>query len=228
MKTKGSIKIVSDIHGCLLTFKKMIETFPDDFFYIAGDIVDRGPSSAQLVAFIRENPDRFFMTKGNHEEMLDNPAMKMIHVMYNGGGATYQSYRDFYDVTLVEEKMLDDFQWLKTRPRYLLTKHFDSNGRQLLVSHTCICYKNYSIERLLDIYSEGDKEALWRRGTNIIDIPNIFNVWGHTPQKDNIYLSEHGANIDTGCCYPSPYGKLSCIDFFTKEVTSFDCIDFLD
>ena len=51
---------------------------------------------------------------------------------------------------------------------------------------------------------------------------NIFNVFGHHPQKYHIDKTENYVNVDTGCCFASKknnlYGKLSAYCIETDEV----------
>ena len=69
-----NIYILSDIHGHYETFRKMLEKirFSDnDFMYVLGDVIDRGPDGIQLIQDImrRKNMELFL---GNHELMMLN------------------------------------------------------------------------------------------------------------------------------------------------------------
>lgn len=64
---------ISDIHGCLKTFKQLLETIgleKSDELFLLGDYVDRGPNSISLVRYIQilisEGYD-IICLKGNHE-----------------------------------------------------------------------------------------------------------------------------------------------------------------
>ena len=67
---------ISDIHGCLKTFKQLLETIgleKSDELFLLGDYVDRGPDSMGVVRYIQHLiVEGYFVTclKGNHERHL--------------------------------------------------------------------------------------------------------------------------------------------------------------
>ena len=67
---------ISDIHGCLKTFKQLLETIgleKTDELFLLGDYVDRGPDSLGLVQYIRfliSEGYNIICLMGNHEESL--------------------------------------------------------------------------------------------------------------------------------------------------------------
>ena len=69
-----STYVVSDIHGALTRLKDLMSqvNFSDeDDLYILGDIIDRGPQSAEaLVWVIEEAPHNIHFLMGNHEDMM--------------------------------------------------------------------------------------------------------------------------------------------------------------
>jgi len=72
------ILAISDIHGCLNTFKAILQqinyTKADQLFLI-GDFIDRGPDSKGVIDHIWDlQAQGFSITciKGNHEQMLLN------------------------------------------------------------------------------------------------------------------------------------------------------------
>jgi len=67
--------VVSDIHGCLPSLKKLLEKagFDEgkDKLYILGDIVDRGPQIWETYEWVKERIGKsVYMILGNHEDML--------------------------------------------------------------------------------------------------------------------------------------------------------------
>lgn len=67
---------VADIHGCIKTFRKLLERSGltrHDTLYLLGDYIDRGPDSrgvlAQIMALIEGGYD-IRPLRGNHEEMM--------------------------------------------------------------------------------------------------------------------------------------------------------------
>jgi serine/threonine protein phosphatase 1 len=107
------IYAIGDVHGRLDLLKEMLKRVREDIalrgryptrVVFLGDLIDRGPSSRQLVEFVRalqsRNPPIIAMS-GTHEEMLLKSAecqgMEQEVWVGNGGDATLQSY--FLDPT---------------------------------------------------------------------------------------------------------------------------------
>ncbi len=84
---------VGDIHGCLNTFRKLVEDkiqlTKTDALFLLGDYIDRGPDSAGTVDYILELIDKgfnVFPLRGNHEHdilcahnMLDNEQLYLFY-----------------------------------------------------------------------------------------------------------------------------------------------------
>jgi serine/threonine protein phosphatase 1 len=93
---------VTDIHGCLKTFKALIEHQVEfsrnDELYLLGDYVDRGPSSKGVFDYIIDLQEAGYTVrclKGNHEEMMANAVQNNEDVamwLYNGGQETLASF----------------------------------------------------------------------------------------------------------------------------------------
>lgn len=66
-----SIYVMSDIHGCYEEFLAMLETisFSDaDQLIIAGDCIDRGKQSYEMLKWMEQCPLNVRLLRGNHEE----------------------------------------------------------------------------------------------------------------------------------------------------------------
>ena len=62
---------VGDVHGHLATFRALLHRLDlsdEDRIVCLGDMIDRGPDSAGLIALVRNDP-RIICIKGNHEQM---------------------------------------------------------------------------------------------------------------------------------------------------------------
>ncbi len=72
----GRTFAIGDIHGDLKALYKLLATFPEvdanDTIVFMGDYIDRGPSSAEVVEFVRSLPQRttarVVCLRGNHED----------------------------------------------------------------------------------------------------------------------------------------------------------------
>lgn len=62
---------MSDIHGCydeLMNMLKEISFSSDDILIIAGDYIDRGKQSYEMLKWIEDKPQNVILLRGNHDE----------------------------------------------------------------------------------------------------------------------------------------------------------------
>ncbi|MBG1268694.1 metallophosphoesterase family protein [Nostoc sp. WHI] len=112
--------VIGDVHGHyegLMTLLEAIAPTSDDKIYFLGDLIDRGPNSAQVVDFVKRS--NYPCLLGNHEQMLLNiltnertTSSTMQAWLYGGGQATVASY---HEATIPD----DHVDWLKALPTYL-------------------------------------------------------------------------------------------------------------
>lgn len=122
MKTMPNRRIIiGDIHGHydgLLTLLEQVAPGQDDQVYFLGDLVDRGPKSAQVVEFVKNSPYHCLM--GNHEQLMlsalppegQNPQAWQAW-LYSGGHATITSYQE---ANIIPR---DHLEWIQSLPVYL-------------------------------------------------------------------------------------------------------------
>lgn len=118
--SKGRRIFIGDVHGHYDGLNKLLETIApdsDDQVYFVGDLIDRGPKSAQVVQLVREN--NFHCVLGNHEQLLLEafPNSKVSHMalqawLQSGGQSTVASYNK-------PETLLENLDWMRTLPTYL-------------------------------------------------------------------------------------------------------------
>lgn len=192
--------IIGDVHGCLTTLKNLLNSIPDiqnKHVIFVGDLIDRGPQSAEVIEFVRQN--NYDCVLGNHELMMleENgyPFYQSITNNWgdNGGLTTYKSYSN--NNNLIKEHL----EWIKTLPYYKIYDDFiDDKGRKLLVSHS---YASEFLDDIFDIQKQIDNKdfhyatekqlngqlklqksnILWNRKFPVIKDKEFFNVFGHTP-----------------------------------------------
>lgn len=66
-----SYYVMSDIHGCYDEMIKMFEQVKfthNDTLIFAGDYIDRGPKSFEMLRWIESCPDNVILLRGNHDE----------------------------------------------------------------------------------------------------------------------------------------------------------------
>lgn len=111
--------IIGDVHGhyeALLVLLDAIAPNASDAVYFLGDLIDRGPQSAQVVDLVMKNHYRCLF--GNHEQMLLEVLGSQMAAsnlfqdwLYCGGYNTLLSYN--YKVPQ------DHIEWMQTLPLYL-------------------------------------------------------------------------------------------------------------
>lgn len=112
--------VIGDVHGhydTLITLLDEIAPTGDDKIYFLGDLIDRGPKSAQVVEFVKQSGYQCLL--GNHEQMLLDilgdgeiygPALQAW--LYSGGHSTVNSYGE-------DGVRQDHIEWMRTLPTYL-------------------------------------------------------------------------------------------------------------
>ena len=112
--------IVGDVHGHFQGLQKLISLLDlkiSDQVYFLGDLIDRGPQSAQVVEFVREG--QYPCLLGNHEQMMlfafsasGSDRFAMEAWLSAGGRSTLDSYRELSQLDV-------DLQWMSDLPPYL-------------------------------------------------------------------------------------------------------------
>lgn len=112
-----STYVISDIHGHYDEFQEMLSkiNFTDeDEMIIAGDIVDRGPKSLEMIKYVMNHKDNISMIMGNHEYMMLNcykhGLLDNFNIWFsNGGKSTYSQIEECSD-----DEINDIISWIKT------------------------------------------------------------------------------------------------------------------
>jgi serine/threonine protein phosphatase 1 len=112
--------VIGDVHGHfkgLQNLFALLSIDERDRVYFLGDLIDRGPKSAQVVELVRSR--QYSCLLGNHEQMMlmafsasgsDHFAMEAW--LSAGGRSTLDSYQDLGQLDV-------DLQWMSTLPAYL-------------------------------------------------------------------------------------------------------------
>ncbi|NJN20407.1 MAG: serine/threonine protein phosphatase [Leptolyngbya sp. RL_3_1] len=111
---------IGDVHGHydgLMQLLEMIDPAQEDQLYFAGDLIDRGVQSAQVVEYVRSHG--YGCVLGNHEQLLLEAfgegrvnAKALRAWLYSGGQSTLSSYAS---LDLLNEHLA----WLQALPLYL-------------------------------------------------------------------------------------------------------------
>ncbi len=110
--------VIGDVHGHYDTLVALLDSISpttNDEVYFLGDLIDRGPKSAEVVDLVMRN--KFNCLRGNHEEMmLDVVGSGEVSIelyqgwLYSGGHATVASYN-----SKIPQEHID---WMKNLPLY--------------------------------------------------------------------------------------------------------------
>ncbi len=190
-----SVYAVSDLHGQYNTFIKGLEKIgfsDDDYLYVIGDAIDRGPKGIKILMHIKNNKN-IDLIIGNHEFMMLNSVATdgkkkcngqdaELWLDYNGGRKTFP---DYGRLPVNQRKSL--LEWLNSR--YLI-KTIEVGDRKFCLTHS---YYSKALENM--IYSEISYWDIWNivwtsmyrygdetRGENIYkDYPEYTFITGHVP-----------------------------------------------
>ena len=107
--------VIGDVHGCWRTLERLldrIEWNPDeDELWMVGDLVNRGPSSLEVLRWARDNSDRLTVVLGNHD----------LHLLARAAGVAKAKKDDTLDEVLAAPDLVELLDWLRRRP---LLHHF--------------------------------------------------------------------------------------------------------
>lgn len=208
-----STYVISDIHGHYDEFQEMLSkiNFTDeDEMIIAGDIVDRGPKSLEMIKYVMNHKDNISMIMGNHEYMMLNcykhGSLDNFNIWFsNGGKSTYSQIEECSD-----DEINYIISWIKT----LFYSIEIEVGEKVYV----ICHADP-----FAVYSE---DIVWNRISPEYEVndeeDNKTYIVGHTPVI--IYLEDDTVAkiiknndgqilfIDGGAAYPMfKQARLLCL-----------------
>jgi serine/threonine protein phosphatase 1 len=117
---EGRRIFIGDVHGHFDGLMRLMEAIApgaDDQIYFVGDLIDRGPKSAQVIQFVQEHGYPCVM--GNHEQLLieafpdGKPFTPGLGAwLHSGGQTTVNSFSD-------ADRLLQHLDWFRALPSYL-------------------------------------------------------------------------------------------------------------
>lgn len=112
---------VGDVHGHydgLMLLLEKIDLSNQDQLYFVGDLIDRGPKSAEVVGYVLDHEHPCVL--GNHEQLLLDAfaenvlSGQTLHAwLYSGGQSTLTSYNNDADL------LMSHIEWLRSLPLYI-------------------------------------------------------------------------------------------------------------
>ncbi|MEO3704421.1 metallophosphoesterase family protein [Trichormus azollae] len=207
--------IIGDVHGyyqgLMNLFDKIAPSSADQVYFL-GDLIDRGPQSAQVVDFVKQN--NYSCLLGNHEQMLlsvfsnrsySNQAVQAW--LYSGGQATITSYQ----AAQIPQEHID---WFLTLPTFIdlgdywLT-HAGVNPRKSVSEQTAeeLCWIREEFHSM--------EEPYFANKLIIVGHTITFTLPGVIPGQ--LALGQGWLDIDTGAYHPRS-GWLTGLDITNNLV----------
>ena len=208
--------VIGDVHGHydgLMLLLEALAPSSDDRVYFLGDLIDRGPKSAQVLEFVKQSSYQTLL--GNHEQlMLDALPDGPIDLrawqawLYSGGEATVASYR--------ETGMMpyQHLEWIRSLPT-----HLDLGDIWLV---------HAGVHPKLPIHKQSIDQLCWIRKEfhNIPKpyFPDKLIITGHTItftfegiEPGELVRGQGWLDIDTGAYHPKS-GWLTGFDLSYRRV----------
>ncbi|QHL88050.1 serine/threonine protein phosphatase [Nibribacter ruber] len=149
---------ISDIHGCLATFKALVEERlqlqPHDHLYLLGDYVNKGPDSKGVLDYLLQlQRDGYQLTclRGNHDQLFLDAVQKGAHTVWLSPEDQQTTLRSFgvdkfEDIPAVYIQFIQSMPLLVVLDDYILVHAgLDFSQLNLLTtdSHTLLNIKRF-------------------------------------------------------------------------------------
>jgi serine/threonine protein phosphatase 1 len=159
--------VIGDVHGCFHTFQKLLTHWDmeKEIMIQVGDLIDRGPMSAQTVVLSmqldQQFPGKANFLRGNHEQMMLNYyARKDNNWLMNGGKETIKQFK-------TRNSDIEAFlKWMGKLPLKYETENF-------IISHAGICSHPAKFD------PDHPQGLLWTRSP--LENLGKTQIVGHTP-----------------------------------------------
>ena len=196
------IAVISDIHGCVNTLKKLVQEvrgqYPKIPLYCVGDLVDRGNFGFDVIEYVISKDIKF--VPGNHDFMfyhfMKNPFSDMArNWIYNGYETTLLSYDGHYD------KLNEHLKLIEEVPMYYdLDDCFISHaGISIVFKNDIIINGKLDIPSLDKVVKDNllsQDSIVWTR-SELVNLSKL-QIVGHTRKKEIQFVKKSNAlYIDT-------------------------------
>jgi bis(5'-nucleosyl)-tetraphosphatase (symmetrical) len=203
--------VIGDVQGCFKQLKQLTDKLnfneDQDRLYFVGDLVNRGPASAQVLDFIMQRPDNCFSVLGNHD----------LHLLAVGMlGKKPHKYDTFQDILEHQNRNIY-LDWIRQQPLAISLNHPNT-----FISHAGL-YPDWSIEEALALADEVSQMLQSELADNFLK-----NMYGNTPDTWHNSLQQNErwrfiVNAYTRMRFITPDRRLelTCKQPIGKQPTSF-------
>ena len=94
--------VIGDIHGCLEELMELLDGLrlqDDDILVPVGDLIHKGPYSADVVEYLRTLPNKVILIHGNHEEKQFRYERHEERIAITGGANPMKHIEEFPEIT---------------------------------------------------------------------------------------------------------------------------------
>ncbi len=158
--------VVGDIHGCYKAFKTVLKKSKfrshKDKLWLTGDLVNRGPKSADVVRHVMDLGGRAKTVLGNHD----------LHLLAVAAGVALPKRGDNSHKLLDQPDADEMINWLTARPMALYNKKHD-----FLLVHAAV-HRDWSSKDTLGYAGEVESALQSHSGTDFLK-----NMYGAKPKK---------------------------------------------
>lgn len=163
----------------------------------------------------------------DHIAQTGNIPRGMGNWLPQGGFSTLCSYEEFlmdqlddrgaptkvFAIDVLEEHI----KYLENLPYFLEFKDIKNDkGQHLLLTHASASnIWHWGDKKRKQQKMQFEENIVWNRNLNPKVIPDVYNIFGHTPREDKATVRDHYSCIDTGCVYSNlmGLGRLTALQF---------------
>lgn len=230
--------VVGDVHGCLQELELLLAQMDlgaDTKVVFAGDLVDKGPQSAEVVRTVRELSARIevVLVKGNHEEKHERWRR---HERRRAEGTPNPIKKGASELAEITAQLTqEDVAFLESAPIFhMMPEHnacvvhggipmwmqepledpakYSNRHRELLMLRAFSKRGGFlSLDKFQALTEEAKASAMWG---NHYDGRFGHAYFGHQPWLDGPKRYPNATGIDTGCCHG---GALTAVELGTGE-----------
>ena len=200
------ILVIGDVHGCIDELKSLVQKATMDHnngrqfraIVLVGDLCNKGPCSAQVIRYVRSQPD-WFSVRGNHD---DRALMAALGDVECCSKPKYEWVNSLSD---------EDVAWMSDLPYTISISNtmFNNDETSPTEHHDFIVVHAGLNPTIVDLESQDTKTLVTVRDLKVSEKSLAWaNVWqgpqlvlfGHDAKR-GLQRERFAIGLDSGCCY---------------------------